>query len=336
VLVASGAALSGLWIIIANSWMQTPAGFEIQGTGAAAKAVLTDPMAALFNASTLPRYLHTITSSWALAGFLVLGVGAWLMRHGRAGDVARLSIRVGLVVAIIGTIGVLGSGDTSARQVANTQPAKFAAMQGLYDTTVGAPLVLWSLPPSQDQANAVEGPAILVTRLLSFLSFGDFKAAVTGLNEFPKIDWPPVAASFLAYHNMVVLGTLMAILLVSGVYLAWRRRLDRSDRWLGFATWGFVLPFLAIQLGWTTAEVGRQPWIVYGVMRTADATSPVVSASEILFSIVLFGAVYLLLGGLWLWLMARAIRQGPVQEPLPEEYGVDVSIRLPGLRVEAH
>jgi len=197
-LVAAGAALSGLWIIIANSWMQTPAGYEIQGN----RAVLVDPLAALFNPSTLPRYSHTIASSWALAGFIVLSVGAWYILRGRGGDVARLSLRVGLLVAIVGTGAVLLSGDQSARQVAATQEAKFAAMQGLYTTTEGAPLVIWSLPPSQDPAAAPQGPEVLVTRLLSFLAFGSFSSAVTGLEAFPPEDWPPVAATFLAYHNM--------------------------------------------------------------------------------------------------------------------------------------
>ena len=313
-LVAFGAALSGLWIIIANSWMQTPAGYSIEG----GRAVLTDPVAALFNPSTLPRYAHTITSSWALAGFIVLAVGAWYMLRGRSGDVARLSLRIGLLVAVVGTGAVLLTGDQSSRQVATTQEAKFAAMQGLYTTTEGAPLVIWSLPPSQDPSAAPQGPEILVTRLLSFLSFGSFSAAITGLDAFPRQDWPPVAATFLAYHNMVILGTLMGLFLAGGVYLLWRRRLDRSRTWLRLAVPSFLLPALAIQLGWATAEIGRQPWIVYGVMRTADATSPVVSAPEILFSILLFGVIYVALGALWLFLVGRVIATGPVQEPVAE------------------
>ena len=323
-LVAFGAALSGLWIIIANSWMQTPAGYEVQG----GKAVLVDALAAFFNPSTLPRYAHTIASSWAMAGFLVIGVAAWLIRKDRAGDVARLSLRVGLLVAIVGTGAVLLSGDQHARQVAATQPAKFAAMQGLYDTTAGAPLVIWSLPPTQEPADAPQGPEILVTRLLSFLSFGSFSAVVQGLDKFPPSEWPPVAATFLAYHNMVILGSLMALLLGSGAWFLWRGRLERSRRWLGLATWSFVLPALAIQLGWATAEVGRQPWIVYGVLPTSAGTSTVVSAPEILFSIALFGAIYMLLGAVWLLLMRRAIREGPVQEPLPLAADVNVGLRL--------
>jgi cytochrome d ubiquinol oxidase subunit I len=309
-LVAGGAALSGLWIIIANSWMQTPAGYEVVN----GRAVLVDAWAAFFNPSTLPRFTHTIASSWAMAGFVVLAVGAWYLLRGRAGDVARLSLRVGLLVAVIGTVAILVTGDQSSRQVAVTQEAKFAAMQGLYTTTEGAPLVIWSLPPTQDPASAPQGPEIIVTRLLSFLSFGSFSAAITGLEAFPPDQWPPVAATFLAYHNMVILGTLMGVFLVAGIYLLWRRRLERSRTWLRLAVPSFVLPALAIQLGWATAEIGRQPWIVYGLMRTSDATSPVVSAPEILFSILLFGAIYLALGVLWLFLVGRVIAAGPVQE----------------------
>jgi cytochrome d ubiquinol oxidase subunit I len=313
-LVAGGAALSGLWIIIANSWMQTPAGFQVEG----GRAVLTDALAALFNPSTLNRYAHTIASSWALAGFVVLAVGAWYVLRHRDGDVARLSLRVGLVVAIVGTVAVVLSGDQSARQVATTQEAKFAAMQGLYSTTQGAPLVIWSLPPTQDPMLAPEGPEILVTRLLSFLTFGTFTAAITGLEAFPPSDWPPIAATFLAYHNMVILGMAMAAFLAVGTYRVWQRRLESSRTWLRLAVGMFVLPFLAIQLGWATAEIGRQPWIVYGVMRTSDATSPLVSAPEILFSILLFGLIYLAIGALWLFLVGRVIAAGPVQVPVPE------------------
>jgi cytochrome d ubiquinol oxidase subunit I len=331
VIVAFGAAMSGFWIIVANSWMQTPAGYEIQGD----KAVLTDFVAALFNPSVLPRFTHTIFSSWALAGFIVMAVSAWYVRRGRAGDVSRLTLRVGLIVAIVGTLAVLGTGDTSSRQVAETQPTKFAAMQGLYSTTSSAPLVIWSLPPAQDPANAIEGPAIQVTHLLSFLTFGSFQAPIMGLDAFPPADWPPVAATFLAYHNMVLLGTLMALILVSGAYFLWRGRLERSPRWLQIATWAFVLPFLAIQLGWATAEIGRQPWIVYGLMRTSDATSTVVSAPDIAFSILLFSAIYVLLAVLWLFLVWREVVRGPVEVPVTEGPVRPTIIETPR-PVEAH
>lgn len=312
--VAFGSTLSGFWIIVANSWMQTPAGYEVRGD----KAVLTDFWAAAFNPSTLPRFLHTIVSSWAVAAFLVTGIAAWYLLRNRVSDVARVSIRIGLVVAFVASALMFVTGDLHARQVANTQPEKFAAMQGLYSTTSGAPLVIWSLPPAQNPAQAAEGPEILVARLLSFLAFGNFQAPVTGLNAFPPDTWPPVALTFLAYHNMVILGSLMFIVMAAGAWLLWRGHLETSRNWLAAAVVSIPLPMIAVQLGWMTAEVGRQPWIVYGLMRTVEGTSPVVLAPEVALSIALFGSVYILLGGLWLFLFVREVRHGPAPSPVPE------------------
>jgi cytochrome d ubiquinol oxidase subunit I len=311
VLVALGAAMSGFWILVANSWMQTPAGYELVD----GRAVMTDVGAAIFNPSTLPRLAHTVASSWVAAAFLMVGVAAYHMLRGRHMDVAQKSIALGLVVAFVGSGLMFVTGDTSARQVAATQEAKFAGMQGLYETTVGAPLVLWALPPTQDPAKAPEGPAIIVTNMLSFLSFGSFTAPVKGLNEFPTDQWPPVTLSFLAYHNMVVLGLLMFAFVLSGLFLLWRRRIERRPTWLRLAILAIPLPHLAIQLGWMTAEVGRQPWIVYGLMRTQDAVSPVVGGADIVISLVMFAGVYALLFALWLYLMAKEIRHGPAPAP---------------------
>ncbi len=314
VLVAAGSALSGFWIIVANSWMQTPAGYEIIG----GRARLTDFWAAVFNPSTLPRFAHTISSSWVAGSFLMVGVAAFFLLRGRHLEVARKSLTLGLTVAFLGSALMFVTGDTHARQVATTQPAKFAAMQGLYTTTEGAPLVIWSLPPTQDPANATQGPEIVITRLLSFLSFGSFQAPIAGLEQFPPDEWPPIAATFLSYHNMVLLGTLMLVFMLAGLYLLWRRRIETSRGWLWAAVLAIPLPHLAIQLGWFSAEVGRQPWIVYGLMRTSEGVSPVVGSGELLFSIGLFGAVYTLLFVLWVYLMRREILHGPAPSPVPE------------------
>ncbi len=313
-MVALGSTLSGFWIIVANSWMQTPAGYEIQG----GKAVLTDFLAAVFNPSTLPRFLHTVASSWTAAAFIVTGVAAWWVLRGRHADVAARSIRLGLTVAFIGAILMFATGDMSGRQVASTQPAKFAGMNGLYVTTTGAPLVVWSLPPTQDPANAIIGPELLIGNMLSFLAFGSFEAPIRGLEEFPTADWPPIMATFLAYHTMVLLGSLMLLVMAVGAYLLWRRRLESSRTWLRAAVLTIPLPMIAIQLGWATAELGRQPWIVYDVMRTSTGTSTVVSATDLALSLLLFLAVYVLLGGLWLGMLVREIRHGPAPSPVPE------------------
>jgi cytochrome d ubiquinol oxidase subunit I len=314
VLVAAGATLSAFWIIVANSWMQTPAGYEVVGD----KAVLTDFFGAVFNASTLPRYFHTVAAAWATGSFVVVGIAAWYLLRGRHRDVALTSLKVGLSVAIVASALMFITGDSHARQVAQTQPAKFAAMQGLYSTTAGAPMVIFSLPPSEGGVGTT-GPELVITRMLSFLTWGSFDAAVTGLSEFSREEWPPVTAAFLTYHNMVVLGTIMLLVMLGGVYLWWRNRLALSRRWLWLAVIATPAPLLATQLGWATAEVGRQPWIVYGLMRTADATSPVVSAPEILASIIAFSLVYLLLGALWIFLMRREILHGPAPAPVEEE-----------------
>ena len=308
-MVCLGTNLSAFWILVANSWMQTPAGYRIAG----GRAELTDFSAAVFNPSTLPRLLHTITASWVCAGFLMIGIAAWYVVKGRKTDVARLSLRMGLIAAAVGCVAVSVTGDRHARQVARTQEAKFAAMEGLYSTTKGAPLILFSLPPRQEARS--EGPELTITRLTSFLAFGNFQAPVKGLDEFPREDWPPIAATFLSFHNMVIVGNVMLLEVLFGLFLLWRGRLETSRRWLWLMVFSVPLPHLAIQLGWMAAEAGRQPWIVYGVMRTRDAVSKVVTAPQLVFSIALFSVIYLALGALWIYLLRREILHGLEEQP---------------------
>ncbi|MGA7613917.1 MAG: cytochrome ubiquinol oxidase subunit I [Thermoanaerobaculia bacterium] len=312
VMVCAGATLSAFWIIVANSWMQTPAGFRL----ANGRAELIDFQAAVFNPSTLPRYFHTIASTWVASAFLMIAISAWYFLRNRPSDVARASLKLGVIFALVGVVGVFFTGDRHAKQVAHTQEAKFAAMEGLYSTTEGAPLVLFSLPPGQD--GRPEGPELLVTRLTSFLAFGNFRAPVKGLNEFPREQWPPVALTFLSFHNMVILGNLMLLEIFAGLVLLWRGRIERSRRWLWVMVFSVVVPHIAIQLGWMAAEAGRQPWIVYGVMKTVDAASRVVTAPEVLFSIVMFSVIYALLFALWVRLIWKEIAHGPegVEEPI--------------------
>ncbi len=323
VLVVLGSTLSAFWILVANSWMQTPAGYRLLD----GRARLTDFWDAVFNPSTLPRFAHTLASAWACGSFVMAGIAAWYFLKGRGGDVARVSLRLGAAGALVSTALVFATGDGHARQVARTQEAKFAAMEGLYSTRSGAPLILFSLPPGQDSARP--GPELMVTNLTSFLAFGNFQAPVKGLEEFPRNEWPPVAATFLSFHNMVILGNVMLVLVLTGGILLWRGRLESARWWQRLMVFAVPLPMLAIQLGWMTAEAGRQPWIVYGVLRTSDAVSKVVTAPEVLTSLLLFGAVYVVLGSLWLYLLRKEIVHGPVQEPVgaavkPETGGLPV------------
>lgn len=310
-LVWFGSTLSGFWILVANSWMQTPAGYAVRN----GRAELTDFGAAVLNPSTLPRFAHTISSAWVCAAFLMVGVSAWYLLAGRASAVARLSLKLGTIAALVGVVLSFVTGDRHAKQVARTQEAKFAAMEGLYSTQKGAPLVLFSLPPSQEGARG--GPELTITRLTSFLAFGNFQAPVKGLSEFPREDRPPVTVTFLSFHNMVILGNLMLLEALLGVWLLWRGSLEKSRWWLRLMVYSVPLPTLAIQLGWMAAEAGRQPWIVYGVLRTRDAVSKTVTGPQILFSLALFTLIYAVLAFVWFYLLRKEILHGPEEAPAP-------------------
>jgi cytochrome d ubiquinol oxidase subunit I len=307
-MVALGTTLSAFWILVANSWMQTPAGYRVEG----GRALLTDFWGAVFNPSTLPRFAHTLAAAWCMGAFFMAGVSGWYFLRRRESDVARVSLRLGVVGMLIACLLSFITGDRHARQVARTQEAKFAAMEGIYSTEAGAPLILFSLPPTQLGPRA--GPSIVVTQLTSALAFGNFESPVKGLREFPAGEWPPVAVTFLAFHNMVILGNLMLLVALISVFLLWRGKLESARGWLRVLVWSIFLPPLAIQLGWLTAEMGRQPWIVYGLMRTVDGVSRIVGAPSIVFSIAVFSLVYLVLGAFWVRLLLRGIQHGPELE----------------------
>ncbi len=328
-MVCLGTLLSAVWIIIANSWMQTPAGFEIVG----GRARLTDFFAAALNASTIPRYLHTVAAALTAGAFVALGVSAWYVLRRRHLSVARAVLPVALVMAFVGAGGMFATGDMSAKQVARTQPAKFAGIMAIYTTASGVPMTLWALPPTQDPGDLPQGPEIQVARLLSFMTYGDWNAAIRGLDEFPRQDWPPIAISFLSYHNMVLLGVVMLLVMAFGAYYLWRRTVFRRPFWLWAAVLATPLPIIAIQLGWATAEVGRQPWIVYDVMRTAEGLSRVVPAEQVALSLGLLVGLYVLLGAVWLYLLRRELGHGPAPAPDPAgESALDeLPLRAPAL-----
>src|SRR5512135_961012 len=212
-MVSFGTALSAFWILVANSWMQTPAGYRLEG----GRAVLADFRAAVFNASTMPRLLHTLSAALCMGAFVMAGVAAWYARRGRHPDFVRVCLRLGVVASLAGALAVFFTGDRHARQVAHTQHAKFAAMEGIYSTERGAPLILFSLPPTQK--GPTPGPEIMVTNLTSFLAVGNFQAPIEGLKSFPIDEWPPVAPTFLAFHNMVIVANLIALVAIAGTFL---------------------------------------------------------------------------------------------------------------------
>ncbi len=300
-MVAVGSTLSAFWIIVADSWMQTPAGFAIQN----GRAELIDFAQAVFNPSTMPRFHHTFTAALVCGAFFMAGIAAWLVRKNRQDEVGQVALRIALPVGLLTSILVaFPFGHIHAQQVARTQPEKLAAIEGLYTSQTKAPLVFFAIPftkPPQLKAK------IELQGMLSWMAFGDVNAHVKGINEFSEKDIPPLWLTFVSFHNMVVLGMLFMAMAAWGTFQLWRGKLFASRRFLMLLVIAIPLPLAACQLGWMAAEVGRQPWIVYGVMRTAEAFSPTVPAWQVLFSIGLFGLVYLWLGVLYVYLLCRKI-----------------------------
>lgn len=308
-MVAFGATVSAFWIIVANSWQQTPAGFIIRN----GRAELTSFYDAVFNPSTVIRYLHTVDAALISGAFFVVGIAAYLYLKNRETELARRAVTVAVVFGFAASVlELMPFGHEHARQVARTQPEKFAAIEGLYTTQSGAPMVMFGLvhtkPPELKAKLEIPG-------LLSWMAFGDLNAPIKGINEFPPDDIPPLWLTFVSFHNMVILGLFFIAVTGYAVYLLYRKRLFEHRKLLKVFIWSIPLPLIACQLGWIAAEVGRQPWIVYHLLRTSEAHSPTVTSGEILFSIILFGLVYLLLFVLYLYLLVREVKHGP--EPAP-------------------
>jgi len=304
-MVAIGSTISAFWILVANSWQQTPAGYVIQN----GRAELTSFSAAVFNPSTLPRFFHTVDAALIAGAFLVAGVAAYLLRKNREDDLARGALKLAIVFGLVASVTeVFPFGHVHARQVAHTQPEKFAAIEGLYSSQSAAPMVLFAypvtLPPELKAKVEIRG-------VLSWLAFGDINAPIRGITDFPPDDRPPLWLTFVSFHNMVVLGMYFVAAMAWGAWQLRRGRLWASRRYLMLLIVSIPLPLAACQLGWMATEVGRQPWIVYGLLRTGDAVSKSVPAGDVLFSLVLFGLLYLLLGALYVYLLVREIRHGP-------------------------
>jgi cytochrome d ubiquinol oxidase subunit I len=303
-LVFFGAHLSGLWIIIANSWMQTPAGFEIVN----GKAVLTDFWAAAFNPSTVERYTHTVVAGWITGSLFVAGIAAWYLLKKRSQAFAKPLFKTAITIFFSMTILQFVTGHFHSVQVALTQPEKMAAFEALWETRKGAPLVNFGIPDEKEEKNRYlfEFP-----KLLSYLVYGDFDAEMKGLKDFPKDKRPPVVLSFASYHIMVFCGVWFALITFAGLLLLVRKKLYEKRWFLYLILWSIPLPYLANEFGWIAAEVGRQPWAVYHVLKTADAASKVVPAGQILFSLIMFALIYVLLFYMFLNVLKKIIQKGP-------------------------
>lgn len=313
ILVCAGAHFSAVWITIANSWMQTPAGFKIVGEGAQAKAVVTDFWQMLFNPSSMDRLLHVIIGCWLAGIFLILSVTAYYYLKKLHKKSADHMMKVGLIAAAVALLLQLISADISARGVAFNQPSKFAAMEGIYKTQKDAPLSVFGWVDKKNE----EVRGLKIPGLLSYLVYRDTQTPVVGFDKIPVEDRPPVQLVFQTYHLMIAMWGLMAFLTIAAFYYWLRKKLHKT-KWV---LWGLVIsvifPHIANQVGWMTAEIGRQPWIVYGLLRTADGASPTINATQVSWSITMFLIIYALLLALFLFLLDKKIKHGP--EPVPAE-----------------
>jgi cytochrome d ubiquinol oxidase subunit I len=301
-LVALAANVSAFWILIANAWMQHPVGYAIRN----GRAELTDFVAVVTQSYAVHQIIHTLSGAYILSGFFVMGVSAYHLLKKQNVDFFTRSFRLGLSFALIFSVVEVVQGHANGAKVAQAQPTKLAAMESLWETRQGAPQYLLVIPDEKNETNRLEWGGM--PGLLSLLAYHDTQATVKGLKEFPREERPPVTITFVAFRIMVGLGFLFLLLSVVG----WlrRNRLTESPGYLKIMLYAIPLPYLALEAGWTLAEVGRQPWVVYGVMKTADAVSPI-AVSQVLTSLLAFMGVYTALGIVAFYLIASAARKGP-------------------------
>jgi cytochrome d ubiquinol oxidase subunit I len=314
VLVVFGAHFSALWILMANSWMQTPQGFAQHASQWGPMAFMTNFGSVLNTPSFLPRLLHVWVASWMIGSALVLSVSAWYLLKNRHREFARRNFSAAVkVFTVLAILQVFVFGAQMAISVTKNQEPKLAAMEGNWKTETCAPLdIIGWVDESARKTYAIGVPC-----LLSFLSYGKFDAAVPGLEKFPEQNWAPVNLAFQAYHAMIDLGFLFPLIGVVIWFVWWRRKGERLPPWLLWVAISTVfLAEVATIAGWWTAEVGRQPWVVWNVMRTSDAVSPTLTTGQVLLSLITFALLYALLLALFLFLMDRKINHGP---EAPEE-----------------
>ena len=306
-----GSMFSAVWIVVANSWQQTPAGYHIVGEGFNARAEVTDFWAMVFNPSSVDRIIHVWQGAFLAGAFLVLSVHAYYIRKGRYLDISKKAFKIALVVATVVSFTQLLSGHSSADGVAVNQPAKLAAMEGHYEKSAPADLYLLGWVDNENQK--VTG--IGLPGGLSFLVHQDFQAPITGLNAFPKEDRPgQVNAVFQFYHIMISIGMFLIALTFYAIFLWWKGKLFENKWLMWIFSFSVILPQIANQAGWFAAEMGRQPWIVYGHLRTSQGFSQEVSANQIVFSLVMFTVIYSLLLVLFLYSLNKKIKHGPYDE----------------------
>jgi cytochrome d ubiquinol oxidase subunit I len=307
-MVCLGAHFSAIWIVVANSWMQTPAGYHIVGEGLSARAEITEFWSMVFNPSAADRLIHVIFGCWLAGAFLVISISAYYLLKKRHPVFARNSMKIGLWIGLVVCVLQGFSGDSSGKIVAEYQPAKLAALEGIYETQEEAPLTLFGIVNSKEEKIDY---AVQIPKLLSFLAYRDIHAEVQGLDHFPKEDRPNAGVLFYVYRIMILMWLLMIVLVIVGIIL-WKKDSLMSHPWvLRMMVLSVAFPQIANQTGWFSAENGRYPWIVYGLLRISEGVSQSVSANQIMSSIIMFGCLYTVLFFLFLYLLNEKIGHGP-------------------------
>lgn len=321
--VCLGAHFSAIWIIVANSWMQTPAGYTIEQTPLGPRAVITEFWQMVFNPSTVDRLTHVLLGCWLTGAFFIISVGAYYLLRKRHLEIARPMVRLGLWMAMIFLILQLISGDSSARLIAKYQPAKLAAFEGIYKTQESTPISVIGYVDAKEQSVK----SLKIPGMLSFLTYRNWETPVKGLDQIPRDEWPNVPFVFQTYHLMVMMWGAMFLVAALGLWYRRKQRLENAPwlLWAMIVSVGF--PHIAQQAGWISTEVGRQPWIVWKLLRTPDGVSTNISTAQVFSSVCMFIVVYLLLFALFLFLLDRKIKHGPESLEEGEMVYRDVMIR---------
>lgn len=308
IMVSFGSMLSAVWIVVANSWMQTPAGFHIVGEGMNARAEITDFWALVFNPSSMDRLSHTLSGAWLAGAFLIMSISAYYLIKKKHIEFSQNSFKVGLSIAVFASLFQLFTGHRSAIGVSEHQPAKIAAFEAHYDSCAIADMYLFGwVNEEKKEVNF----GIRVPKLLTFLIHNDFETPVKGLNAFNKNDIPPVNIVFQTYHVMISVGMILIALSLIALFYLYRKTMFRKNWLLKIFVIAVFLPQIANQFGWYSAEIGRQPWIVQDLLRTSDGLSKAVEANQVVFSLLLFTVIYILLFTLFIFLLNSKIKHGP-------------------------
>jgi cytochrome bd ubiquinol oxidase subunit I len=312
-MVAFGTLLSSFWILATNSWMQTPQGYKIVD----GRFEPVDWLAVIFNPSFPYRLLHTVTGFYITTAFVVMGVGAWLLRRGRAPDDARMMIRMALDLLIVIVPLQMFLGDQHGLNTLEYQPAKLAAIEGRYDTVNPVPLTVFGIP---DDADATMHDEVEIPDLGSLILTHSWTGKIRGLKEWPADQRPPVGPPFYCFRIMVGVAFIMLFVVAAGQVMRWRHRLWEASRFLWLLQYTAPLGFIAVICGWITTEVGRQPWTVYGLLRTTDSVSPSLTGTDVVISFACYVAVYLIMYPTGIGVMAALVRRGPQVPDAPHRH----------------